>query len=126
MSLHQTVEGRLQGNAMQCTIRPCGLLAVQKVDMSKENITFRLNGEKRVALDVIAASMDRDRSYVLNEAIDIYLEMHQWQLKEIHKGIAEAEAGDFASDNEVQAVFEKLTQAPDGTRDKSLSVLPEA
>lgn len=77
--------------------------------MSKENITFRLDSEKRAALDAIAAGMDRDRSYVLNEAISIYLEMYQWQLEEINKGIVEAEAGDFATDEDVQAVFAKLT-----------------
>jgi predicted transcriptional regulator len=79
--------------------------------MSKENITFRLDSDKRMALDAIAAGMDRDRSYILNEAITAYLEMHQWQIDEIQQGIAEAEAGDFASEAEVQAMFAKLTHA---------------
>lgn len=79
--------------------------------MSKENVTFRLDSEKREALDAIASGIDRDRSYVLNEAIAIYLEMHQWQLEEIHKGIAEANAGDFATEEEVQTVFDRLTHA---------------
>jgi predicted transcriptional regulator len=79
--------------------------------MAKENVTFRLEQEKRDAIDGIAAGMDRDRSYVLNEAIDVYLEMHQWQLQEIHKGIAEADAGDFASEEEVMSVFTKLKNA---------------
>ena len=35
--------------------------------------------------------------------------LYQWLVDEIKKGVAEAEAGDFASDNEVQAVFTKLT-----------------
>jgi predicted transcriptional regulator len=73
--------------------------------MSKENVTFRLDRQKRAALDTIAAGMDRDRSYVLNEAINLYLEMHQWQIQEIQKGIEEADAGDFATDEAVQAVF---------------------
>jgi predicted transcriptional regulator len=79
--------------------------------MSKNNITFRIESEKRDALDVIAAGLDRDRSYVLNEAITAYLEIHQWQLEEIQKGVAEADAGDFASDKEVSAMFSKLTHA---------------
>ena len=37
--------------------------------------------------------------------------MYQWQIKEIHQGIAEAEAGDFASDEEVTATFAKLNHA---------------
>ncbi|MCC5639949.1 CopG family transcriptional regulator [Nostoc sp. CHAB 5844] len=79
--------------------------------MSKENITFRIDQDKKVALETIAAGMNRDRSYVLNEAVDAYLEMHQWQIEEIQKGITEADAGDFASDEEVKATFAKLTNA---------------
>ncbi|MGI0488792.1 CopG family ribbon-helix-helix protein [Pantanalinema rosaneae CENA516] len=77
--------------------------------MSKENVTFRLDSEKRAALDAIAAGMDRDRSYLINEAISLYLEMHQWQIEEIQQGLAEADAGDFATEEEVQAVFARLT-----------------
>jgi len=79
--------------------------------MSKENITFRLEHEKRVVLDTIAAGLDRDRTYVLNEAVDLYLEVYQWQIAEIEAGIAEADAGDFATEEEVQTVFAKLTNA---------------
>ncbi|MEQ8467821.1 CopG family ribbon-helix-helix protein [Coleofasciculus sp. E1-EBD-02] len=77
--------------------------------MSKENVTFRLDPDKRAALDAIAAGMDRNLTYVLNQAINAYLEMHQWQLQEIQQGIAEADAGDFASEQEVSAVFTRLT-----------------
>lgn len=79
--------------------------------MSKENITFRIDSDKKTALDTIATGMNRDRSYVLNEAVAAYLEMYQWQIEEIQKGIAEADAGDFASDEEVKATFAKLTHA---------------
>jgi predicted transcriptional regulator len=79
--------------------------------MSKENITFRIDRDKKVALEAIAKGVNRDRSYILNEAIDAYLEMHQWQIEEIQKGIAEADAGDFASDEEVKAIFARLTDA---------------
>jgi predicted transcriptional regulator len=79
--------------------------------MSKENITFRIDSDKKATLDAIAAGINRDRSYVLNEAIEAYLDMHQWQIEEIEKGIAEADAGDFASDEEVKAIFTRLTNA---------------
>jgi predicted transcriptional regulator len=79
--------------------------------MSKENITFRLDSDKRAILDAIAAGLDRDRSYILNEAITAYLEVHQWQIDEIQRGLAEAEAEDFASEAEVEAMFAKLTHA---------------
>jgi predicted transcriptional regulator len=37
--------------------------------------------------------------------------MYQWQIEEIQKGIAEADAGDFASDEEVKGTFARLTNA---------------
>jgi predicted transcriptional regulator len=82
--------------------------------MSKENITFRLDRDRRVALDAIAAGLDRDRSYIINEAINLYLEVYHWQVEEIKQGIAEADARDFATEDEVQAVFARLTHAQAG------------
>jgi predicted transcriptional regulator len=79
--------------------------------MSKENITFRIDSDQKAALDAIAAGINRDRCYVLNQAVAAYVEMYQWQLEEIQKGIAEADVGDFASDEEVKATFAKLTNA---------------
>ncbi len=78
--------------------------------MNKENITFRLDQDKRALLDQIATGLDRDRSYVPNAAIDLYLDVHQWQIAEIKQGIAEANAGDFAEPEEVEAIFTQLTQ----------------
>jgi predicted transcriptional regulator len=77
--------------------------------MSQESFTFLLDSEKKEALKAIATVTDRDLTYVLNEALASYLDIYQWLLDEINKGVAEAEAGDFASDDEVQAVFAKLT-----------------
>lgn len=84
-------------------------MTIVKNCMSKENITFRLENEKRVMLDAIAAGLDRDRTYVLNEAVDLYLEVYQWQIAQIKAGLAEADAGEFATDEEVQSVFTRLT-----------------
>ena len=73
--------------------------------MNRETISFRLETDKKEKLDAIAASLDRDRSYLLNEAIDAYLEVHQWQIKHIRGGIRQADAGEFASEAQVAAAF---------------------
>ncbi len=73
--------------------------------MGKQTITFRVDAQKRKALDAIAAGLDRDRSYILNEAIENYLEVHQWQLAHIKEGLRQADAGEFAKDSEVAAAF---------------------
>jgi predicted transcriptional regulator len=74
------------------------------------SITFRTAQQKREALDRIAKNMDRDRSYILNEAIDYYLELHDWQLRQLEQGLAAADAGDFLTEAEIQAAIAKWTQ----------------
>lgn len=78
---------------------------MQSVEL--KTISFRLPDAKREALDLIAAALDRDRSYVLNEAVDAYLEVHQWQIGHVKAGIRQADAGKFATKNEVAAAFKR-------------------
>ncbi|MFB2897337.1 CopG family ribbon-helix-helix protein [Aerosakkonemataceae cyanobacterium BLCC-F50] len=73
--------------------------------MSQEIITFSLDTEKIKALDEIASVFDRTRSDLLKEAIDSYLQVYQWQLDHIKEGLRQADAGEFASDEEVAAAF---------------------
>ncbi|MGE5327113.1 MAG: CopG family ribbon-helix-helix protein [Deltaproteobacteria bacterium] len=73
--------------------------------MGKSTITFRLDTAKREALDTIAEINDRDRSYVLNEAVDAYLGVHDWQVEHIKKGLKQAQSGKFAGENEVRKAF---------------------
>jgi RHH-type rel operon transcriptional repressor/antitoxin RelB len=70
--------------------------------MGRTTITVRLDSEKREALDAIAEVADRDRSYILNEAIDAYLDTHRWQVEHIRKGLRQARAGRLARDKEVK------------------------
>ena len=75
--------------------------------MIRDSVTFRLDAEKRAELDAVAKALDRDRSYVLTEAVDAYLAVHRWQLDHIQEGLRQAEAGEFASDDEVEAAFDR-------------------
>ena len=73
--------------------------------MPKETVTFRIDGEKRAILDRLAETMDRDRSHLLNEAVDAYLDVHAWQIAHIEEGLRQAEAGEFADEADVTAVY---------------------
>ncbi|OGR99873.1 MAG: CopG family transcriptional regulator [Elusimicrobia bacterium RBG_16_66_12] len=73
--------------------------------MNKRTVTFRVDAQKRKALDAIAAGIDRDRSYVLNEAIDNYLDVHRWQVAHIKEGLRQADHGDFVADAKVSSAF---------------------
>jgi predicted transcriptional regulator len=70
-----------------------------------EHITLQLDQPKREQFDQIATALACEHSDVLNHAIDLYLDIHRLQIQEIQAGIAEAEARDFASQAEVDAVF---------------------
>jgi len=72
--------------------------------MEKQTISFRLESEKVSALDTLANSLDRDRSYLLGEAVQAYLDTQQWQLEQIRAGIAEADAGRVVDHRRVKAM----------------------
>ena len=76
--------------------------------MSKDTITVRVEPEIRGALDSLATALDRDRSYVINEALAAYIETHSWQVEHIRQGLREAEAGNFVSDRAVKRVISRL------------------
>lgn len=72
--------------------------------MEKQIISFRLQSDKVAALDTLAESLDRDRTYLLNQAVQAYLDIQQWQLEEIRAGIAEADAGRLIGHSKVKAM----------------------
>jgi len=74
--------------------------------MGKETISFRIGAEKRAALDEIAEALERDRSAVINQALDAYLDLHHWQVEHIKRGLAEAESGTEGAPHET--VFDRL------------------
>jgi len=74
----------------------------------KETLTVRIETETREALDAIAEALDRDRSHVVNEALAAYIDIHQWQVEHIRKGLREADSGKFVSRSEVKRVVARL------------------
>lgn len=73
----------------------------------KSVMTVRVSAELQDRLDAIADAVDRPRSWVINRALETFVESEAWQIEEIKRGLAEADAGEFASDAEVGAMFEK-------------------
>ena len=73
-------------------------------------LTLRLDAKLKKQLDRMSKSMNRSRSFVAAQAIQEYVSVNEWQIAEIKKGIAEADAGDFATEEETQRVFRKWTR----------------
>ena len=76
--------------------------------MARETMTFRIQPQTRKALDGIAATLDRDRTYVVNQALEAYIDVHQWQIDHIRQGLREANAGQFATEAEVNRAIARL------------------
>ena len=70
-------------------------------------ITIRVDRKTRDRLEKLAKAMDRSKSYVAAEAIRSYVDLNEWQIGETKAALKEAEAGDFASEEEVEAVTRK-------------------
>ncbi len=70
-------------------------------------MTIRLEADLKARLDKLADVTHRSKSFLAAEAVREYIELNEWQLQEIQSAIVEADAGDFASENSVNAVFGK-------------------
>jgi predicted transcriptional regulator len=66
-----------------------------------KTISFRADAEKIDALDSLAAAQDRPRSYLINEAINNYIELHAYQDALVRKGLEEMQKGRVVSHEEV-------------------------
>ena len=70
-------------------------------------MSVRLSNEieqKRVQLNQLT---DRTASWLTKQAIQDDLDLEAWQIAEIHTALCEADAGDFVSENEMNAKFKR-------------------
>ncbi|MFJ6323331.1 MULTISPECIES: CopG family ribbon-helix-helix protein [unclassified Rhizobium] len=73
--------------------------------------TVRVSDETADKLNKIAEKLDRSRAYMAAEAIEAFVEQQEWQLAEIEAGLAEANRGEFASDDDVAKVVGKYVKS---------------
>jgi len=76
-----------------------------------KTISFRIPSDTVESLDELAESMDRDRSHVLNEAVENYLRLNEHHIKLIQKGLRAAERGDFVPDAEMKKLIFRMRRA---------------
>ena len=60
---------------------------------AEKTISFRAQADKIDALDSLAAAQDRSRSYLINEAIANYIELHAYQDDLVLKGLEDLRKG---------------------------------
>jgi RHH-type transcriptional regulator, rel operon repressor / antitoxin RelB len=75
--------------------------------MEKQTVSFRLDSDKVSALDDLASALDRDRTYLLNEAVAAYLDVQQWQMEHVKAAIRQADEGRFIDHKQVRKMAAK-------------------
>ena len=70
-------------------------------------MTIRIEDDVKERLDRLAESTQRSKSFLAAEAIREFVENNEWQIAEIQAALKEANAGDFASEKEVEQLAEK-------------------
>ncbi|MGC2323424.1 MAG: ribbon-helix-helix protein, CopG family [Terriglobales bacterium] len=67
----------------------------------EKTISFRADADKIDALDSLASAQDRPRSYLINEAISNYLELHAYQDALVRTGLDDMRKGRVVSHEEI-------------------------
>jgi RHH-type transcriptional regulator, rel operon repressor / antitoxin RelB len=74
-------------------------------------MTVDLPASVKERLEELARTTARPEALLVTDAISSYVELQEWQIEEIRKGLQEATRGEFATDQEVAAVFSKWKNA---------------
>jgi RHH-type transcriptional regulator, rel operon repressor / antitoxin RelB len=75
--------------------------------MTAKTINVRLPEALYNQLEALAKATARTKSFLAVDALATYVQKEAWQIRDIEAGVQEADAGEFASDPEVKAVFAK-------------------
>ena len=76
-----------------------------------KTISFRADAEKIDALDSLAAAQDRPRSYLINEAITNYIQLHAYQDALVRKGLEDMRFGRVVSHEQVVKQLKRTGRA---------------
>lgn len=77
------------------------------MENDKKSVSFRLDAKKLAELDSLANAQARDRTYLLGEALEAYLDVQRWQLEHIREGVRQADAGKGIPHKDVVAKWRK-------------------
>jgi predicted transcriptional regulator len=56
-------------------------------------LSFRITKDKARKVEALAKATERQKSWLLEQALDAYLEAQAWQVARVERGLRELEAG---------------------------------
>lgn len=75
---------------------------------SQKTVSFRMDAIKVEALDAIASETKRDRTFLLNEAVDAWLDLHEYQQRLVAAGMNAAQEGRYVDNDEMRRRLARL------------------
>jgi predicted transcriptional regulator len=78
-------------------------------DMTAKTINVRLPEALYNQIEALSKATARTKSFLAIDALTHYVQSESWQIHDIHEGIKEADAGEFATEQQVKAVFAKYS-----------------
>ena len=76
----------------------------------REQVSFKLESNTKQRLEALAAATRRTRTFVLEEAVNQYLNLNEWQLKSIEAGLEDAKAGRVIDSETLLKKWEKRVE----------------
>ena len=73
---------------------------------AEKTTTIRMDARTLKRLDGIAHAMSRSRTWVINQAVERYLDYEEWFAGAVKRGLREAEAGEFVEHELVVRAWE--------------------
>ncbi len=72
------------------------------------SVTVRVKPTTKIRLEALAQATRRSKSYVIEEALELYLDVNEWQINGIAQALAEADRPDavFVDHDKVLAKWE--------------------
>jgi predicted transcriptional regulator len=80
--------------------------------MPSKTITFRLPEDKLQALDSVAEAQQRDRNFVINEAVNQYLSLHDYHRELIEEGVRQDDAGAVVEHQTLRSIAAHWARKP--------------
>jgi predicted transcriptional regulator len=71
--------------------------------MGDETISLTIDKDTKAELEDIASALQRSPEELIGQAVRDLIDLHHWQVRRIQEGIAAADIGDYATDEEVKA-----------------------
>lgn len=79
------------------------------MELKDAQVSLRLPAQLKERVETYSKLVGRTKSHVAVEALGDYLAWRTPQIEDLDEAIAAADRGEFATDEEVEALFEKLS-----------------